>query len=56
MTDYRIEEMEERYTLAMERIGEMLQEQTVPAPFDSYFRSVAGFLIQMKQQQLLRKP
>lgn len=41
--------MEERYALAMERIGDMMQEQTVPAPFDSYFRSVAGFLLQMKQ-------
>ena len=49
MTDYRIEEMEERYTLAMERIGEMLQEQTVPAPFDSYFRDVAGFLTMLHQ-------
>ena len=47
--DMETDTMEERYALAMERIEEMMQEQTVPAPFDSYFRSVAGFLIQMKQ-------
>lgn len=49
MTDYRVNAMEERYMLAMERIGEMLQEQTVPAPFDSYFRNVAEFLIMLKE-------
>ena len=42
-------EMEERYALAMERIGEMLQEWTVPAPFDSYFRSTAQFLSMLGQ-------
>lgn len=42
-------EMEERYALAMERIGEMLQERTVPAPFDSYFRSTAQFLSMLGQ-------
>ena len=47
--DMDTDTMEERYALAMERIEEMMREQTVPAPFDSYFRSVAGFLIQMKQ-------
>lgn len=63
MSEYREEQefrfendtMEERYALAMERIQEMMQERTVPAPFDSYFRTVAGFLLQMKQvrEQLL---
>ena len=37
--------MRERLELAIERIGQILQEQTVPAPFDGYFRTVAGFLL-----------
>lgn len=47
--DIETDSMEERYLLAMERIEEMMQEQSVPAPFDSYFQSVAAFLLQMKQ-------
>ena len=55
--NYENNSLEERYALAMERIEEMMQEQTVPAPFDSYFRFTAGFLLQMKQvrEQLLSK-
>lgn len=40
--------MEERYALAMERIEGMLQEQSVPSPFASYFLSVAKFILMMR--------
>ena len=37
--------LEERYTLAIGRVREILQEQTVPADFVSYFHKTAGFLL-----------
>ena len=49
MLEFINDSMEERYALAMDRIEGILQEQTVPAPFDSYFKSVAQFLMQMKR-------
>ena len=39
------EYLKERYTLAMERIRESGQEETVPAPFCVYFKKTAEFLI-----------
>ncbi len=41
------EYLEERYSLAMERIRGIGGEETVPAPFCVYFRKMAEFLIQM---------
>lgn len=40
--------LEERYSLAMERIHGICEDQTVPEPFFAYFQKVAGFLIQME--------
>lgn len=44
-TKFAADSYRERYALAMGRIREMMQEQTVPAPFDSYFRKTAKFLL-----------
>lgn len=40
--------LQERYSLAMERIHGVFSEETVPAPFCEYFRKVAEFLLQME--------
>lgn len=48
---YKENMVEERYALAMERIGQMQQERTVPAPFDSYFRKTAQFLQMLHAQR-----
>ena len=37
--------LRERYELAIGRVREILQEQTVPADFVSYFHKTAGFLL-----------
>ena len=37
--------LEERYTLAISRVKEILQEQRVPADFVSYFHETARFLL-----------
>lgn len=39
--------MNERYVLAKERLGELLDENLVSAPFGQYFKSVAVFLLQL---------
>ena len=55
MEQYGTDVMEERYGLAMERIGQIEKEQTVPAPYGEYFRKTAGFLLLMGQvRELLR--
>ncbi len=46
--DLESENLRERYTLAYDRVKEMMQEQTVPAPFDSYFQKTAEFLLFLK--------
>lgn len=38
---------EERYTLAIDRIAGLTQEQSVPAPFLSFFRGTAEFLMML---------
>lgn len=38
-------QMEERYALSMERIGEILNEETKNPVFTDYFRSVADFIL-----------
>ncbi|MGL6201050.1 MAG: aminopeptidase [Lachnospiraceae bacterium] len=38
---------QERYTLAMERIQNIITEETVSEPFRDYFRTVAGFILQI---------
>ena len=40
--------LQERYCLAMERIHGIGTDETVPAPFISYFRKMAEFLLQME--------
>lgn len=40
--------LQERYCLAMERIHSIGTDETVPAPFISYFRKMAEFLLQME--------
>ena len=42
------EMLQERYQLTIERISSMLAEDTVPEPFDDYFRKTASFLLQMR--------
>ena len=55
MEQYGTDVMEERYGLAMERIGQIEKEQAVPAPYGEYFRETAGFLLLMGQvRELLR--
>lgn len=39
--------LEERYDLAMERIGAICTEETAAAPFCVYFQQVASFLVQI---------
>lgn len=41
------QEVEERYPLVMERISDILTEETVQPPFRDYFQKVAAFVIQM---------
>ena len=41
--------MEERYRLTIERIREILTEETVREPYRSYFRRVAGFLLRIDE-------
>lgn len=41
--------VEERYQLSMERIAAMLEENTVPAPFDDYFKKTAAFILEIRQ-------
>ncbi len=45
--DGQTEFLEERYELSMGRIREIGKEDTVPAPFSDYFKSVAEFLLLM---------
>lgn len=40
--------LQERYSLAMERIEGILEEKTVSAPFCIYFQAVAKFLLETK--------
>ena len=40
--------LQERYSLAMERIEGILEEKTVSAPFCNYFQAVANFLLETK--------
>lgn len=47
--------MEERYALAMERIGQMGGESTVPAPYQNYFVRTADFLLMMGELRRLLK-
>lgn len=42
-----MEEIRERYELAMERIRAMKQEKTVSAPFYAYFQKLADFILEM---------
>lgn len=42
-----MEEIKERYELAMERIRAMKQEKTVSAPFYAYFQKMADFILEM---------
>lgn len=49
MLSVQSDTMEERYQLAMERIAQIEQEETVPEPFQQYFCATAGFLLQMQQ-------
>ena len=42
-----MEEIRERYELAMERIRAMKQEKTVSAPFYAYFQKMADFISEM---------
>ena len=42
-----MEEIRERYELAMERIRAMKQEKTVSAPFYAYFQKMADFRLEM---------
>lgn len=45
------QEVEERYPLVMERIAEIVTEETVQEPYRSYFQTVAGFIMQMYHAQ-----
>ena len=47
--------MEERYALAMERIGQMRGEATVPAPYQDYFVRTGDFLLMMGELRWLLK-
>ena len=48
-TNKKEEYLKERYTLAMERIHGIGQEETVPAPFCVYFKKTAQFLVQVEE-------
>ena len=39
--------LRERFALAMERIGEIAGEATVPEAYQPYFRRTAGFILQV---------
>lgn len=39
----------ERYELTIERIASILEEHTVPEPFDDFFRKTASFLFMIKE-------
>ena len=41
------QEVEERYPLVMERLEQMLTEETVEEPFRSFFRQGAAFIMQL---------
>jgi len=41
--------IEERYKLTIERIEAILKEDTVPKPFEDYFRKTASFLLLLKE-------
>ena len=41
------EELEERYTLSMDRIRQIETDGTVPAPYADFFVSLAGFIVRM---------
>lgn len=43
------EYLEERFSLAAERIRRICTEQTVPKPFKEYFQKTAGFLIRIEE-------
>ena len=45
------EEVRERYPLVMERIGRILEEETVSEPFRGYFRNAAGFVMKLYKEQ-----
>lgn len=61
LTQEEMEEVLERYELAMERIRVMEQENTVKAPLADYFHKIAGFVIlvhnvvQMVKEERLRQ-
>ena len=40
--------LRERFALAMERIGEIAGEATVPEAYQPYFRRTAGFILTME--------
>lgn len=52
--DYKVlfkeenEEMKERYELAMNRVTDILKEDTVKAPYNDYFKKVSSFILQIK--------
>lgn len=41
-------EIRERYELAMERVEGILTEETVKAPYNEYFQSMSGFILEIK--------
>lgn len=57
--DYRIlwkednEAVWERYELTIERIGDMIAEETVEEPYRTYFRNVAAFILMMEDVRIL---
>ena len=52
--DYKVlfkeenEKMKERYELAMNRVTDILKEDTVKAPYNDYFKKVSSFILQIK--------
>ncbi|WP_123610160.1 aminopeptidase [Mobilisporobacter senegalensis] len=53
--DYKIlfkeqnEEIKERYELAMNRVADIINEDSVKEPFKDYFEKVASFILQIKE-------
>lgn len=45
------EEVEERYSLVMERLEEMMAEETVQLPYRMYFQHAAAFLLKLKDEE-----
>ena len=41
--------IKERFTISMDRIGEILTEETVPEPYGAYFRKTAEFILMIRQ-------